>query len=167
MSRIGRYAPQQPRPRIILLWRRRSSGSSPRVRRHWHDTRREDYEQRSQSVRAVRGRSPRSRGVRAVGLVGGAQLDLCHVRLASPQPSRRAPGTSPGLSYSLCRRLPQLGHRSPLRDLIPARNPPWSNVPARHDPAGSHDRPRRKLASRRQSTRGRHGSTARHTTTPQ
>jgi hypothetical protein len=33
-------------------------------------------EQRSQSVRAVRGRSPRSRGVRAVGLVGGAQLDI-------------------------------------------------------------------------------------------
>jgi hypothetical protein len=69
-------APQHPRPRITLLWRRRSSGSSPRVRRHWHDTRREDYEQRSQSVRAVRGRSPRSRGVRAVGLVGGAQLDI-------------------------------------------------------------------------------------------
>ena len=31
-------APQHPRPRITLLWRRRSSGSSPRVRRHWHDT---------------------------------------------------------------------------------------------------------------------------------
>jgi len=97
---IGRYAPQQPRPRVTLLWRRRSSGSSPRVRRHWHGTRREDYEQRSQSVRAVRGRSPHSRGVRAVGLVGGAQLDLCHVRLASPQPSRRAPGNfSPGLCH--------------------------------------------------------------------
>ena len=61
--------PQQPPPRTTLLWRRRSSGSSPRARRHCHDTRRENYEQRPQSVRDIRGRSPRSRGVRAVGVV--------------------------------------------------------------------------------------------------
>ena len=71
---IGRYAPPQPPPRTTLLWRR-SYASSPRVRRLWHDTRREDYEQQPQSVRAVRGRSPRSRGVGTVAVVGGAQLD--------------------------------------------------------------------------------------------
>jgi hypothetical protein len=37
--------------------------------------RRENCEQRLQSVRDIPGRSPRSRGVRAVGVVGGAQLD--------------------------------------------------------------------------------------------
>jgi hypothetical protein len=73
---IGRDAPQQPPRRTTLLWRRRSSGSSPRVRRRWHDTRPEDNEQQPQSVPAVRGRSPRNRGFRAVGLVGGAQLDV-------------------------------------------------------------------------------------------
>jgi len=46
---------------------------SLRARRLWHDIRREDYEQRPESVPAIRGRSPRSRGVRAVGVVG-AQL---------------------------------------------------------------------------------------------
>ena len=71
---IGRYAPQQPPPPITLLWRRRSSGSSPRAQRRWHDTRREDYEQRPQGVPSVRGRSPRGRGVRAVGVVGGADM---------------------------------------------------------------------------------------------
>jgi hypothetical protein len=70
---IGRYTPPQPPPTTTLLWRRRSYASSLRARRHWHDTRREDYEQRPESVPAVRGRSPRSRGVRAVGVVG-AQL---------------------------------------------------------------------------------------------
>jgi hypothetical protein len=53
---------------------RRLSRSSPRVQPRWHDIRREDYEQRHQSARAVRGRAPRSRRVRAVGVVGGAQL---------------------------------------------------------------------------------------------
>ena len=43
-----------------------------RVQRRWHDTRREDYEQRHESVPTVRGRSPRSRGVRTVAVVGGA-----------------------------------------------------------------------------------------------
>jgi hypothetical protein len=59
--------------RTTLLWRRRSYASSLRARRRWHDIRREDYEQRPESVPAIRGRSPRSRGVRAVGVVG-AQL---------------------------------------------------------------------------------------------
>jgi hypothetical protein len=70
---IGRYTPPQPPPTTTVLWRRRSYASSLRARRHWHDTMREDYEQRPESVPAVRGRSPRSRGVRAVGVVG-AQL---------------------------------------------------------------------------------------------
>ena len=66
--------PRQPPPRITLLLRRRLSGSSPRVRQRWHDTRREDYEQQHQSVRVVGGRSPRSRGVRAVGVMGSADV---------------------------------------------------------------------------------------------
>src|SRR6476620_5118327 len=56
---------------IILLWRRRSSGSSPRAQRRWHDTRREDCEQRPQGVPTVRGRPPGSHGGRAVGVVDG------------------------------------------------------------------------------------------------
>jgi hypothetical protein len=44
-----------------------------RAQRLWRATRREDYEQRPESVPAIRGRSPRSCGVRAVGVVG-AQL---------------------------------------------------------------------------------------------
>jgi hypothetical protein len=43
-----------------------------------HDRRREHYEQRRQSVRAVRGRSPRSQRVRAAAAVGGTQLDVCN-----------------------------------------------------------------------------------------
>jgi hypothetical protein len=50
-----------------------------------HDTRREDYEQQPQSVRAVRGRSPRRRGVRAVGPAGGAQLDVLGAHLGEPR----------------------------------------------------------------------------------
>jgi hypothetical protein len=76
---VGRYAPQQPPPPITLLWRRRWSGSSPRAQRRWHDTRREDYEQRPQGVPSVRGRSPRGRGVRAVGVVGGADMARLNV----------------------------------------------------------------------------------------
>ena len=96
---IGRFAPQQLPPTTTLLWRRRSYASSLRARRHWHDTRREDYEQRSQSVRAVPGRSPRSRGVRAVGVVGGTQLDVLRTNLGVP--SREPQGCAfPGASHS-------------------------------------------------------------------
>ena len=38
----------------------------------------------SPSVRAVPGRSPRSRGVRAVGVVGGAQLNVLRTNLGEP-----------------------------------------------------------------------------------
>jgi hypothetical protein len=74
--------PQQPPPRTTLLWRPRSYALSLRARRLWHDIRREDYEQRSESVPAIRERSPRSRGVRVVGVVG-AQL-RCPNCAASP-----------------------------------------------------------------------------------
>jgi hypothetical protein len=43
------------------------------MQRRWHATKREDYEQRPESVPAIRGRSPRSRGVWAFGVLG-AQL---------------------------------------------------------------------------------------------
>ena len=45
-----------------------------RAQRRWHNTRQEDCEQRPQGVPAVRRRPPRSRGVRAVGVVGGAHM---------------------------------------------------------------------------------------------
>src|SRR5512133_332160 len=70
---IGRYAPQQLPPTTTLLWQRRSYASSLRVQPHWHDTRREDYEQR-QGVPAVRRRFARSSWVRTVGVVGGAGM---------------------------------------------------------------------------------------------
>jgi hypothetical protein len=81
------YAPQQPQPATTLLWRRRWSTSLPRVQRLWHDTRREAHdEKRPESVPAICGRFARSRGVRAVGVVGGAQLTALSALLRHPDP---------------------------------------------------------------------------------
>jgi hypothetical protein len=55
-------------------------------KRLWHSTRREDYEQRSQSVRAVRGRSPCSQWVHAVDVVGCGQLTALTALLRHPDP---------------------------------------------------------------------------------
>ena len=67
---------QRP-PGITLLWRRRWSRSSPSPQQLWRTTRREaNDETRSTSVGAVAGRSPRSDGIRAAGVVGGDQLNV-------------------------------------------------------------------------------------------
>jgi hypothetical protein len=81
------YAPQQPQPATTLLWRRGWSTSLPRVQRLWHDTRREAHdEKRPESVPAICGRFAPSRGVRAVGVVGGAQLTALSALLRHPDP---------------------------------------------------------------------------------
>lgn len=85
--RFAQMAPQQPSRRTSLLWRRRSSASLPIVQRLWHDTRREAHdEKRPESVPAICGRFARSRGVRAVGVVGGAQLTALSALLRHPDP---------------------------------------------------------------------------------
>jgi hypothetical protein len=74
---IGPNVTQQRPPGITLLWRRRWSGSSPSPLQLWRTARREaNDETRSTSVGAVAGRSPRSDGIRAAGVVGGDQLNV-------------------------------------------------------------------------------------------
>ena len=76
-SAFGRNVTQQRPPGITLLWRRRWSGSSPSPLQLWRTARREaNDETRSTSVGAVPGRSPRSYGIRAAGVVGGDQLNV-------------------------------------------------------------------------------------------
>jgi hypothetical protein len=64
-----------------------SSASLPRVQRLCHDTRREAHdEKRPESVPAICVRFARSRRVRAVGVVGGAQLTALSALLRRPDP---------------------------------------------------------------------------------
>jgi hypothetical protein len=118
--------PQQPPPPSTLLWRRRSSASSPKAQLLWRDIRRKAHdEQQSEGVPAIRGRSPHSRGVRAIGVVGGAQLSAPIALLRHPDPLMTAAFAAKERSAGIDRiqeLLPRLS-RQPLLRLGSAERP--------------------------------------------